>query len=64
MELRPSLAVVCMCTSPRMSLEIDDAGQRVFSGGVNFAQVLAHLGRHPVHAEGGVDLLFGGGGDG
>ncbi len=44
--------------------ERDDAGQRVCSGGFDFAQVLAHLGRHPVHAEGGVDLLFGGGGDG
>ncbi len=43
---------------------LDQPGQRVAGGGLDLAEVLAHLGRHPVHAEGGVDLLFGGRGDG
>ena len=42
---------------------LDEAGQGVVGGGFDFAEVFAQLGGHPVHAEGGVDLLFGGGGD-
>ena len=57
-EFRPSLAVVCMCTSPRMSLCFDTLRQLVPRRRLNLAQVLAHLRRHPVHAQRGVDLLL------
>ena len=43
---------------------LNEPGQRVAGGSLNLAQVLAHLGRHPVHAQGGVDLFLGGGGNG
>ena len=39
-------------------------GSCVVRGGFDLAQVLAHLGRHPVHAQRGVDLFFGGRGHG
>ena len=52
-----------MCTSPRDVGQLDEARQGVIGGGFDFAEVFAQLGRHPVHAEGGVDFFFGGGGD-
>src|SRR5208283_5320432 len=45
-------------------VERDDAGQRVRGGSVDLAEILPHLRRQPVHAEGGVDFLLGGGGHG
>ena len=38
----------------------DEPRQGVVRGGFDFAEVFAHLGRHPVHAQRGVDLFFGG----
>ncbi len=64
MELRPSEAVVCMCTSPRMSLDSMRRGRACLGGGLDLAKIFAHFGRHPVHLEGGVNLFFGCGGDG
>ena len=49
---RPSLAVVCMCRSPRMSLQLDQLGQL----SLQLAAVLAKFGWNERHAELGVDL--------
>ena len=63
MVLRPSVATVCMWTSPRMSAWVMRLGRLWASGGFEFAGVFAELGWDPVDAEGGVDLFFGGSGD-
>ena len=63
MVLRPSVSVVCMCRSPRMSPRVMSVRQRVVGGGFDFAAVLAQLGRNVVEVERVVDLLLGGGGD-
>src|SRR5215469_12938452 len=38
---------------------LDETGQVTFCRGLDFAEVLAHLRRNPVHLESGIDLFFG-----
>ena len=44
-------------------LLLDEAGQAMLFGRLDFAVVFAQLGRNPVQAEGGVDLFLSGSGD-
>src|SRR5277367_6197331 len=41
----------------------DEVGEAMRQGGLELAGVFAEFGGNPVHAEGGVDLFFGGSGD-
>ena len=54
----PSVHVLCMCRSPRMSSELDQAGQFAGVGPVELAAGLAQLGRKAGQVQRGVDLLF------
>src|SRR5262249_22858799 len=63
MVFLPSLAVVCIWRSPRMSESSTRRGQGGCGGGVDFAAVFAQLGREEVEAELRVNLLFSCAGD-
>ena len=58
-DASPSLSVVCIWRSPRISSSVTSVGRSCARAARDLAARLAQLGRDPVEAELGVDLLLG-----
>ena len=55
---RPSVSMVCMCTSPCRSSCTISFGSACFSAGFDLAAVLAHLRRDVVQLQRRINLFF------